>query len=840
MDPDSWNRIKELVSAVRDLPTTEREVYLDDACGDDPEVRREVDSLLAADLDAAAFVEEPMLRLLDEPAGRLKEGDQIGAYAIRRELGRGGMGVVYLATRADAELERQVAIKVLRPGMEREEIYRRFRQEIQILANLKHPNIAQLYDVDRTADGRLYFRMEYIDGDPIDVYCRKQKLSVTQRLELFREVCAAVQHAHQQLVVHRDLKPSNILVGADRVPKLLDFGVAKLLDEADGSDSLTMTTTGLQPLTPVYASPEQLLGRQITTASDVFSLGVVLYELLVGIRPFRPQRRAADEIKRVICEEDPEKPSTAVGRAQEKPQPDDSTNTRRPVKASDIRRLQRQLEGDLDTIVLMALRKETDRRYSSVAEFSEDIERHLSGLPVRAQKDTWLYRTGKYVRRNLWRVAAVLLLVGLSAAFLVNNFFYQKQLERERDKFRYIADFLVNVFRVSDPSAHSEGDPTARVLLDQAAQRIAATAQEPEIRADLAQTIGMVYVQLGLYQEGKELLGEALGIRRDIFGARHEAVAEALYNHGVALKMLGHADEAIRDLKTSVEIRKAKGPRGSSLAESLSELAHAHYVLHANYQEAERLQLEALDIRQRSLGSKSVGVAESLNYLGLTYKDQQRYAEAESVFTESYNIYSEIHGPDSVQAATPMHNLALVYRAQGRFEEAEEHHRRSLAILEAAYGLNNPAVATGLNVLGLFLTKQERFQEALPIYQRSLEIRQSELGDEHPSTVLSFHNLGSLYLAMGDLEKASQILEKALSVRERILPQDHPSLGASLFKLATLRMEQTQYADAERLFKRTIALLESINHPRLATVKKKYAELLRIVGREQEAAIQNS
>jgi serine/threonine protein kinase len=380
---------------------------LDRACGGDDALRREVESLLEADSESEGFIEQAPFELPRElfAENGSAAGQQFGAYKVISEIGRGGLGTVYLAARADEQYQKRVAIKLVRRGLDTDDILRRFRNERQILAQLEHPNIARLIDGGTTDDGRPYFVMEYIEGEPILTYCETKKLTITGRLQLFRKVCAAVTYAHQHLVIHRDLKPSNILVRQDGEPKLLDFGIAKVLS-ADDNASFTLTIPALRVMTPEYASPEQIKGGPITTTSDVYSLGVLLFELLTGQRPYKIDNRTPDEIARTIAEQEPTRPSHVMA----SPSGYDSRFTSHHS---------RSLRGDLDNIVLMAMRKEPVRRYTSVGQFSEDIRRHLEGLPVIARKDTWSYRSSKFVRRHkVGMLGAALVLLALVAGII--------------------------------------------------------------------------------------------------------------------------------------------------------------------------------------------------------------------------------------------------------------------------------------------------------------------------------------------------------------------------------------------------------------------------------------
>src|SRR6266853_795830 len=429
MQRERWLHIEEIVQSAIDCAVPDRSALLDSACGNDTELRREVESLLALHKDSGftrSSALEDGIKVLEQLNGRVYEGRRIGTYRVLREIGRGGMGTVYLAARADDAFQKLVAIKIIRRGLDTDDIIQRFRSERQILAMLDHPNIARLLDGGSTDEGLPYFVMEHIEGEPIDLYCDRLKVTITERLKLFQGICAALRYAHQNLVIHRDIKPGNVLVTKEGVPRLLDFGIAKLL--APGTSVGERTLTGPRPLTPEYASPEQIRGETITTSSDVYSLGVLLYGLLTGKKPYRLASRTPAEMERAICAE-PERPSVAVGSMPG-----------------------RRLRGDLDNIVLMAMRQEPQRRYASVEQFSEDIRRHLEGLPVIARPDTAGYRAAKFIARHKAGVAAAALLVLTLMAGVVATAWQARVARLETTKAQRINTFLQNMLSFSSSS----------------------------------------------------------------------------------------------------------------------------------------------------------------------------------------------------------------------------------------------------------------------------------------------------------------------------------------------------------------------------------------------------
>ena len=565
IDPERWQQLMPLLDEALDLAPEARAAFLTDT---DPALRADLERLLAADEEAGDFLDdsasdwaatliEELERATAEPT--LDEGALIGPYRIVRTLGQGGMGTVYLADRADGQFEQRVALKLIRPGMGRHEILRRFLQERQILARLQHPNIARLLDGGITAEGQPYFAMEFVDGQPITEYCDARRLGIDERLHLFRAVAEAVAYAHLNLVVHRDIKPSNILVTERGVPKLLDFGIAKLLHETDSEDTLIETQAGLQVMTPEYAAPEQVRGDAVTTATDTYALGVALYELLTGHRPYYFDKRTPAEIERVICNQPPARPSTVIARATDAPQSDGSTAAITPetiaaARALPMRRLRRHLSGDLDTILLKALRKEPHRRYANAEAFVEDLRRLREGHPVRARKDTVGYRVRAFVRRHRAGVAttvavAVLLLAGLGGSLL-----QMRSAASEAARTEAVRDFVVDLFDA--PPDNLNRPFAASDLLTRGAVRAQTEwAGRPEVQADLLALLGTLSAQQGLPEQARTLHEQALTVRHSLYGPDHADIGTSLHALGELALARDALDEAEALLRQSLQIR---------------------------------------------------------------------------------------------------------------------------------------------------------------------------------------------------------------------------------------------------------------------------------------------
>jgi serine/threonine protein kinase/tetratricopeptide (TPR) repeat protein len=594
MTSEQWQKVKELFQFALERAPEERHAFLVDACNGDDRLVREVISLLKFDARADAFIEAPATAVVPElftPHPSRFVGRRIGPYRILKEIGQGGMGAVCLAERADEQYEQRVAVKLVKPGLDSAFIINRFLSERQILANLDHPNIANLLDGGTTEDGSPYLVMEFIDGLPVDQYCDANKLPIKERLRLFSKVCAAVAHAHRKLVIHRDLKPSNVLVTDQGVPKLLDFGIAKILSPDPSASLSDHTAANLRLMTPDYASPEQVRGDSITTSSDIYSLGVLLYKLLTGHHPYRVKKNLAQEIERVVCEQEPERPSTIVSRTGDGP----STNgmsrvTVTPASVSNDRdtepgKLRRLLGGDLDNIVLMAIRKEPQRRYLSVEQFSEDIRRHLEGLPVIARKDTLVYRTEKFVRRHKVGVAAAALVLFTLIAGIVGTTWQARvartQRARAEQRFNDVRRLANSfMFEIHDSVQNLPGSTVTRQLLvTRALEYLNSLAQESHDDPSLQRELVTAYIRIGNVQgnPNNANLGDtagamqsyrhALSIAGQLVAANPKDV-QARRSLGVAREKMSDVQSVTGDVAGAVESAQSSWTAFKSLADS--------------------------------------------------------------------------------------------------------------------------------------------------------------------------------------------------------------------------------------------------------------------------------
>jgi len=799
MDPDKWRRVKEVFDDAVALETGAQSEYVAKACQGDNEVLSEVETLLRHHQGASSqFLNQTPLGagetayVTDAPTASRRVGSRVGAYHILKELGRGGMGEVYRAARVDGTYEKEVAVKFVRGGFDTASVVERFRNERQILASLDHPNIARLLDGGTTEDGVPYLVMELIEGIPIDEYCHQHGLAITRRLELFREVCSAVQYAHQHLVIHRDIKPGNILVGDDGTPKLLDFGIAKILDSTAGAEP-----TQFRPMTPEYASPEQVRGAPITTATDIYSLGVVLYQLLTGRSPYALKTRDSHELAQAICDRDPQKPSSRVLVSDSRTKSAIATPVKAEVRDNSPAKLKRRLSGDLDNILLMALRKEPGKRYASVEQFSEDIRRNVQGLPVRATRGSWSYRARKFVLRNKGGVAAAALIL-LSLTLGMTLILREKRIaERRFNDVRKLANSLI--FEIDDSIRDLPGATSARKLLVSRAleylDRLSGEANgDPTLQRELAtayervgDVLGHPYAaNLGDTAGAIQSYKKALAIRRSL--AAHNRTDSKLQNDIVGTYFrIANALEVTSDRTGALDAFQTALPIAQQLEQTSPSSAHAdllagvHYFMAqllaqtgdqdralANYEQARSVRSAALEKDSQNISLRShlaadyIGVANEIELKG-------RHDEAIEMETKAVQILQQLSrdNPNSASLreyyAESLSQIAGLYDAKGDLEAAlvpaRQSHEifKSLLVADPKDHLARANYAFSDLDMGVPLLHLKRNNEALAAFREAIATFEA----------MSPEQSGDRYLRSGLARAYSSVGEAFLDMAQR-------------------------------------------------------------------------
>jgi serine/threonine-protein kinase len=801
MNPERWRQVREVFDAVCETEDAgERRTILDAMCGEDAELRREVLTLLAAEDAAPAGLDTPGAGLLGallvaDPAGA---GSVVGPYRLVRHIATGGMGSVYLGQRADEQFQLTVAVKIVRRGLADDESLHRFRRERQTLATLNHPYIARLLDGGVTEAGAPYLVMEYIEGLPIDAFCDEHQLSIPDRLSLFLRVCSAVEHAHHNLIIHRDLKPGNIFITSDGDPKLLDFGIAKVL-ETRPPDAASPPLTQQRIMTPLYASPEQIRGEPMTTASDVYSLGVVLYELLTGRRPHVPTTRALHEIERAICEDEPERPSIAVARAESAeaaPDSDSSAAEGETIgqrRGLDLQRLRRRLRGDLDAIVMMALQKRPRDRYASVEQLANDIRNHLEGSPIAARRISTVHRWWKHVRRYRVVMAAVLIviasllggIIGISRARSREMLAAQQAIAEaenasvEVDKSRSVILFLKNVLAAGSP-ADLGPDVSIRTVLDRSSKIVKEEfGEDPEVESAVRTSIAETYVALGDFGEAEPHLREALRLQIDIHRGDHPDVARSQRNLCRLLYEMHNLDEARLVCGEALDMsrRLYAGPH-EDLATDLNNLGAIHRSL-GQLDDAERLLSEALAMRRALPGERDVEIAETLTNLGNLHRVRGEWGPAESMVREALQLRRARLAPDHPLVVQALHNLSVVLASQRQYDEAAASMTELLDTARGRLGPDHPDLGHYLNTLGSIYFMQQKFDAAEPVIRDCVRVRELNFGPQDKSTITSRITWGRCLAQLGRYEEAEKVTLQAVEAARQVEDTDLMSRAAS-------------------------------------------------------------
>lgn len=771
-------------------------------------------------------------------------GQTIGPFKLTRKLGEGGMGEVWEAEQL-APVRRTVALKLLKAGMDTRQIIARFEAERQVLALMQHPGIAQMFDAGVTNGGRPYFVMEYVHGVRITDYCDRTGLSVTERLRLFQQVCEAVQHAHQKGAIHRDIKPSNVLVTEQdgrAAPKVIDFGLAKLISQEPNDATLTEVGTLLG--TPAYASPEQMSfgAIDVDTRSDVYSLGVLLYELLVGVIPFETDAWGAAallELRKSIREVEPTRPSARLSRLGDRGS--DLAQQRR----TDIGALRRQLRGDLDWIVMKALERDRARRYASPGDLARDTQRYLDHEPVLAGSPTRLYRMGKFVRRHHLATAFGVAVLTLIISFAIVSAIQVKRIGAERDRAEgeaakafSINSFLQNTLGAADPW-QTGADMSIRSTLANAAKKIDSSFKEqPLVAAAVRSTIGNTYVGLGRYDDAEPLLRSALKTRLALLGYEHPDVAESLADLAVLDQKRGNYDQAAKQYREVLVLRrKLFGNEHAKVADTLLDLASDLYVKGA-LDEAYTFAEQSLAIRERLFGAKSLEAATVLTQMSTILDARGDFAGAEEVARRAYEMDRELLGSDDARTAMAALNLGMTYYRQEQTDKAEPLFRSAVQVLTRQAGENNPDTIMAMENLGGVLLAQKKYDETIALLNDVLARRRAVQGENNRRVARSMVNLATVLRRAGRLDEAQKVYGQAVPRFIQSYGPSHPDTARVLYSYGVLRIKQHDYADAERLLRQSLAIQASQfgdDHPDIADTRLALGEALTQRGQLDEA-----
>jgi serine/threonine protein kinase/tetratricopeptide (TPR) repeat protein len=818
MSVDRWDRIEEVFQRAVALPPPQRAGFLEIACAGDESLRREVESLLAHDqsgndvLAAAISNAVPTVgnptQSMSSSLGEVMSGVLIGPYKLIRKLGEGGMGVVYQAQQLQP-IRRDVALKIIQPGMDSKRVITLFESERQALALMDHPNIAHVFDAGATG-GRPYFVMELVDGIPITRYCDSKCLTVKDRIELFIPVCQAIQHAHQKGIIHRDIKPSNILVAerdGQAFPKVIDFGLAKALGH-QLSDA-TMTNLGAVVGTIEYMSPEQAepTRHDIDTRSDVYSLGVVLYELLTGTTPLQHQSLASAsyvEILRRIREEEPQAPSSRV---------------REYPKSTNIR--YRLLHGELDWIVMKTLEKDRTRRYETVNGLARDLQRYLAGEPVEAGPPSMTYRLRKFTGRHRLALAIAASFIVLLVAGVVVSAWMAVRARQAEAEARAVNDFLksdllaqASASAQAGPNTPPDPDLKVRTALDRAASRIQGKfAKQPLTEASIRQTIAETYEGLGLFPEAQQQEERALELRRQGLGESNPdtlASMEALAGLYADQDKNAQAEPLYRTVLQAR--RRLLGNEHPDTVSSMNDLALV-YLSEGKYAGAEPLLVSTLGIRRRVLGENNPDTLSAMHNLALLYRYQGKYALAEPLYTKVVESERRLLGEDHPATLLSMNNLAVLYGGEGKYPLAESLYAQAAQIQRRVLGEKHPDTLLSMSNLAGSYVDQGKYTDAEPIYVKALEIQSQVLGAEHSDTLETMNGLARLYLSDGKYNQAEPFLTRLLEIRRRVRGEEHPDTLVSMSELAQLYRREGKYGSAESLLIKILEIRRRVLGP---------------------------
>ena len=818
MQPQEWDKIKDVFTAALEQPVAARAKFLADTCGTDEVIRREVESLLEAHDQPKNLLEKHAFDLAGQlqTTGQDYHGKRFGPYRILREIGRGGMGAVFLAERADGEFQQLVALKIIRQSVVGGELETHFRRERQILASLNHPHIAKLLDGGVSDTGELFLAMEFIEGESLIHFAETHRLPLQERLQLFLKICRAVSFAHQSLVIHRDLKPSNVLVTEDGEPKLLDFGLAKVFDVGLGIDS-TETLTALRAFTPAYASPEQILGKSVTTASDVFSLGVILYELLTNEKPFHFEGKSLEEIIKTVTSGEPSLPSRAVNH-------DPQTSTRK-----------RQLKGDLDNITLKALQKDPPRRYQSVAEFADDIQRHLGHSPISARPNTLSYRASRFYKRNKIAVSATGFVILALIAGLATALSQYGNARRENARAEVVNDFLKQMLATASPGNALSGkkgyQTTITDILEEAETRLESDElrNQPEVRAELRHVVGTGLVDQGNYIAGEQVLRQALAEETQLYGADSpkslgtefslaalflakadydsaaniygprlpllriefrkgnidpDSLTKSLSNYAILCRARGDSRQAETLLREALGVSLQNS--STSQGDMLRQLLTLILIDQGKFDEAEGFQRTALSKHRDLSNNETPEFCAALTLYGIILMERGDLGSAESNLREAESLYRKLYSPSFIPLYDNLRLQAQVSYLQGRYSEANATINQVLVNYRQNSNPKYISFATALTVQGLILNKLGRSDEAEKILREAAKLRRENLPAKHFMTALTEGALGECLTTQKRYDEAEALLVASYNDLKESQGEQTPRTVEALQRLTLL------------------------------------------------------
>lgn len=887
MDQQEWKKVNNIVDTALELDGEERTTFIKEQCAGNKELRYKVTELLKSieQSDTEDFLEAteafPAYLAADlsdnddqEHASSLV-GETIDQYHIKKVIGHGGMGSVFLADRADDAYQGEVALKIMRQGMDTPSNIARFERERNILAKLDHPNIARLLDGGVTDAGLPYLVMEYVDGISLFEYCDKKNLPVEQRLDLFKEVCRAVRHAHQNAVIHRDLKPSNILITDDGNVKVLDFGIAKLVETKDSKTTQFQTRTGARMLTYGYAAPEQIEGQPVTTSTDAYSLGILLYELLCGVHPFDLEDKNLTNIEQLIREQTP---YTLSRRFDNLPKDQQKRLARR--RNTTVSSLLNTLKGDLEAIVMKALRKESESRYRSAGNMLEDLERREQNLPVIARKDTVRYKVGKFVRRHKNGIAVtvgvLLLIVGLTA-------FYTWQIAEERNKAQLEAEkantvtaYMVDLFKASDPS-YTKGDTiTARQLLRTGEQTVQSLKKQPAVQSELLHVLGNIYGELsynkkadslisraltitkkiqrtdrpklasiyfdlafnklvrGKYNSSKNHLEQAINIQKDIFGQNSIQIGKSLSLLAQVQASKGQLDSASHFIQDAHSIFKSKNDTNSDAYFEMLDRQIDVLIERGNYKKAEKVSIKALKKSEQVFDSPHPKISNRISDAARVLERLEQFARAESLYLKKITMDKKLYGERHLNTVTAINNLAGLYYYSENLQQSDSLYKKAYRLMTDIYTKNHPSAVSILYNRANLKKDIGKYDEAEKMYKQILTADRKKFGKNHPHVASDLYALGVMYKEQNRYQIAEKYHQKSLKIRHEVNNPNHPSIAYTERSLAELMKKTRSFNKADSLYKKSLHTLLSVFGEKNNEVKstaKMYSNFLKKQGR---------